>query len=279
MPNVEDSIIEEVIFSVIKQKEISLFIKREDLIHPFISGNKYRKLKYNILEAQAQEKNILLTFGGAFSNHITAVAAAGKKSNLQTIGVIRGEELANNFENTLETNSTLRFAHDCGMKFKFVSRDVYRDKNSKDFITDLKNEYGDFYLIPEGGTNDLAIKGCEEILTNDDEKYDYICTCVGTGGTIAGLINSAGAKQKVVGFSALKGDFLKDEIAVLTSKKNWELVTDYHFGGYGKIKTELITFINEFKDKTGIPLDPIYTGKMLYGIVDMYRAGYFTKKK
>jgi 1-aminocyclopropane-1-carboxylate deaminase len=278
MPNLENSIIEEVIFSGIKQKEISLFIKREDLIHPFISGNKYRKLKYNILEAQAQEKNRLLTFGGAFSNHIAAVAAAGKKNNLQTIGVIRGEELANNFENTLETNSTLRFAHDCGMKFKFVSREVYRDKNSKDFITDLKNEYGDFYLIPEGGTNELAVKGCEEILSSETEVFDYVCLSVGTGGTISGIINSAKKHQKIIGFPALKGNFLTDEIQKWACENsNWELNLDYHFGGYAKTTDELIEFINNFKKETRIQLDPIYTGKMVFGVVDLINKNYFAE--
>ncbi len=155
------------------------------------------------------------------------------------------------------------------MKFKFVSRSDYRKKEEISFIEALEKELGDFYLIPEGGTNKLAVKGCEEILTKDDADFDYICTCVGTGGTIAGIINSAKARQKVLGFSALKGDFLEEEIQKYTALNNWQLITDYHFGGYGKIKPELITFMNKFKEKTGIPLDPIYTGKMLFGIIDM----------
>ena len=155
------------------------------------------------------------------------------------------------------------------MKFKFISRTDYRHKNELTFIEELRKEFGDFYLIPEGGTNELAVKGCEEILNKDDANFDYICTCVGTGGTIAGIINSALAKQKILGFSALKGDFLEEEIKKYTALKNWQLITDYHFGGYGKIKPELITFINKFKEQTGIPLDPVYTGKMLFGLIDM----------
>lgn len=246
---------------------ISLTIKREDLVHPKISGNKYRKLKYNLLEAQKLQKKTLLTFGGAYSNHIAATAAAGKEYGFKTIGIIRGDEL----KDKVSENPTLTYAQSCGMTFKFISRSDYRKKEEIFFIEELEKEFGDFYVLPEGGTNELAIKGCEEILIDDDMQYDYICTCVGTGGTIAGIINSAKAKQKILGFSVLKGDFLKDEITQFTTKKNWELITNYHFGGYGKIKPELITFINQFKERTGIPLDPIYTGKMLFGIIDMIK--------
>ena len=257
---IKNSINQHIIF-----KGISLTVKREDQLHPEISGNKYRKLKYNILEAQRQQKNTLLTFGGAYSNHIAASAAAGKEYRFKTIGIIRGDEL----KDKVTENPTLSFAQSCGMKFKFISRAHYRKKEELSFIEELEKEFGDFYLIPEGGTNELAVKGCEEILTKDDAYFDYICTCVGTGGTIAGIINSAEAKQKVLGFSALKGDFLEKEIQKYTALNNWQLITDYHFGGYGKIKPELITFINEFKEKTRIPLDPVYTGKMLFGIIDM----------
>ena len=132
-------------------------------------------------------------------------------------------------------------------------------------------------MIPEGGDNELGVKGCEEILTVEDEKFDYICCAVGTGGTVAGLINSSSDNQKVIGFSALKGDFLKDDVAALVTKTNWEIQTDYHFGGYAKITSELITFMNAFKSETGIVLDPIYNGKMMYGIYDLIKKGYFPK--
>jgi 1-aminocyclopropane-1-carboxylate deaminase len=278
MPNVEKSIIEEVIFSGLKQKNRSLYIKREDLIHPYVSGNKFRKLKYNIAQAKVDKKQLLLTFGGAYSNHIAAVAVAGKNNNFQTIGVIRGEELADNLENTLDVNPTLRFAHNCGMKFKFVSREEYRDKNSECFIANLKSEFGDFFLIPEGGTNELAVKGCEEILSSDTEQFDFICVSVGTGGTISGIINSAKKHQKVIGFPALKGSFLTDEIQKWTrNNSNWELNTDFHFDGYAKTTNELIEFINNFKKETKIQLDPIYTGKMAFGVVDLINKNYFAE--
>ena len=255
-------------------KGISLVIKRDDLIHPFVSGNKFRKLKYNLLQAKAEKKSKLLTFGGAFSNHIAAVAYAGKENNLETIGIIRGEEL----ESKISENPTLTFAQNCGMKFEFVTREVYKTKTTKTFIEDLEERHGDFYLVPEGGTNSYAVKGCEEILTDEDYDFTHICCAIGTGGTISGLINAAKFNQKIIGFPALKGDFLSDDIRKFATNSNWQLQTDYHFGGYAKINNELIRFINDFFKQTNIPLDPIYTGKMMFGIVDLIQKGYFPKR-
>jgi 1-aminocyclopropane-1-carboxylate deaminase len=250
---------------------ISVQIKREDLIHPFVSGNKFRKLKYNLLQAKAENQKTLLTFGGAFSNHIAAVAFAGKERGFKTIGIIRGEELAQK----VNENPTLLFAQKCGMQLEFISREEYRLKSELSFIENLKHKFGNFYLIPEGGTNALAIKGCEEIITHEDADFDYICCSIGTGGTISGLINSALPHQKVLGFPALKGDFLKEEIRNFAQNENWELISDYHFGGYGKINAELVLFINHFYAENQIPLDPIYTGKMVFGVIDLIRKNYF----
>ncbi len=258
-----------------KDTNISLYIKREDLIDPFVSGNKFRKLKYNIAEAINSNASQILTFGGAYSNHIAATAAAGKKYGLKTIGIIRGEELGMKLENTLATNETLKYASTHGMELHFVSRAAYKRKEDSDFINDLKTKYGDFYLLLEGGTNLLAIKGCEEILNQDDEEFDYICCPVGTGGTIAGIINRSNSNQQILGFPALKGAWLAAEIQKFTQRDNWKLITDYHFGGYGKVTAELIYFINEFRKKSEIPLDPVYTGKMLYGIIDMIENSKF----
>ncbi|MCM4159563.1 1-aminocyclopropane-1-carboxylate deaminase/D-cysteine desulfhydrase [Antarcticibacterium flavum] len=258
-----------------REDGVSLYIKREDLLHPQVSGNKFRKLKYNLAEAQKQGHTRLLTFGGAFSNHIAAVAAAGKILDLQTIGVIRGDELGRDMESTLKKNPTLDFAASQGMKFLFVSRSDYREKETTAFRQDLEKEFGSFYLIPEGGTNTLAVKGCEEILTGVGKDFDFICCAVGTGGTIAGLINAAAKDQKVLGFPALKGDFLEGEISKYTSATNWELVNKYHFGGYAKVSPELIDFINDFRKTYDILLDPVYTGKMLFGIFDMMENAVF----
>lgn len=253
---------------------IELYIKREDKIHPHISGNKYRKLKYNLEKAKHLEFSKLLTFGGAYSNHIAAVAAAGKEFGFDTIGVIRGEEL----EGKIESNYTLKFAQSQGMKFYFTTRSEYRDKESKVFIEDLESRFGKFYLVPEGGTNELAVKGCEEILSENDKEFDYVCCAVGTGGTISGLINSSKLFQKILGFPALKEDFLSDNIAKFVTKDNWDLITDYHFGGYAKIDVELIDFINNLKKHFNIPLDPVYTGKLMFGVKDMIEKGCFKPK-
>lgn len=256
-----------------KEKGIELFVKREDKLHAFVSGNKYRKLKYNLLQAEKSGYKTLLTFGGAFSNHIAAVASAGNIIGFNTIGIIRGAELAGRISN----NSTLNFAKQNGMQFKFVSRELYRNKRSESFLNKLKEVFGDFYLIPEGGTNQLAVKGCEEILTSEDKTFDYICCAVGTGGTISGLINCSKPSQQVLGFPALKGDFLKEDISKFATQTNWELITDYHFGGYAKINEELVAFINQFKSDNQISLDPVYTGKMLFGIKDLINKNYFPK--
>ena len=257
----------------LENTSIKLFIRREDLIHPFISGNKFRKLKYNLQQAKKENQTALLTFGGAFSNHIAATAFAGKENGFKTIGVIRGEELASK----INENPTLKFAQDCGMKFVFVSRENYRLKTSKDFISELKKNLGSFYLVPEGGTNEFAVKGCEEILSKEDRIYNFICCAIGTGGTISGLINSSQSHQKVLGFPSLKGDFLKEDIRKFANNNNWDLISNYHFGGYGKVSEKLIEFINDFYKKNAIPLDPIYTGKMVFGVIDLIHKNYFPK--
>lgn len=256
---------------------VSVFMKREDLLHPEVSGNKFRKLKYNIQKAISEGHNSLLTFGGAFSNHIAATAAAGKAYHLETIGVIRGEELGRDLQKTLKKNPTLRFAASCGMRFEFVSRSEYREKTSAGMLENLQKKFRSFYMVPEGGTNILAVKGCEEILSKEDKTFNVLCCAVGTGGTISGIINSSQENQRVLGFPALKGDFLTAEVESFSRKNNWELITNYHFGGYAKVDRELIDFINTFKREYGIQLDPVYTGKMMFGIFDMIRKGYFSE--
>lgn len=252
---------------------VQLDIRREDLIHPHISGNKFRKLKYNLIEAREQGCKTLLTFGGAYSNHIAATAYAGKLYGIHTIGIIRGEELAAQ----INENPTLKYAQSMGMHLDFVSRDVYRQKHQHEFLEGFKNKYEHPYILPEGGTNELAIKGCEEILTQGDNQYNYICSSVGTGGTLAGLIRASDPNQFVMGFSALKGQGLKEDISKFANHSNWDVNYDYHFGGYAKINDDLVSFINWFKTRYNIPLDPVYTGKMMYGIMNLIEAKYFPK--
>ncbi len=252
----------------------NITLKRDDLIHSIISGNKYRKLKYNILEAQNLGLDTLLTFGGAFSNHIAATAAVSKMVGLKSIGIIRGKELEYKYEN----NPTLVYAEKCGMHLHFVSREEYKVKTSEEYINQLKNKLGNFYLLPEGGTNGLAVKGCTEIIDASHDKYDYLCCAVGTGGTLAGIIEASKPHQKIIGFSALKGTFQNLEIEKFTEKRNFEIIDDYCFGGYAKIDSTLVRFINEFKNTHNIPLDPIYTGKMMFGIADLMTKNYFAAK-
>lgn len=258
---------------VLREKGVTLSLKREDIRHPLISGNKYRKLKYNLVQAKKEGYTTLLTFGGAFSNHIAAVACAGQVSGLRTVGVIRGEELKNKWQ----ANPTLQLARQHGMEFHFVSRSEYSAKESKAFLEKLRAVFGEFYLLPEGGTNALAVKGCEEILTPSDAPFHYICSSVGTGGTLAGLSNAAQSHQTVLGFSALKGDFLKQDICKFAPRANWELLSEYHFGGYARVGKILVKFINTFKMQTGVPLDPVYTGKMLFGLLDLVQKGAFKR--
>lgn len=268
---------QEVHLEEIESAEVALSVKREDELHPFISGNKFRKLKYNLEDATDRGCHTLLTFGGAYSNHIAALAYAGKINGFKTIGIIRGDELAVRSELVAE-NPTLSFAANLGMQLEFISRELYKSRHEEGFIALFRERFGEFYLVPEGGTNELAIRGCEEIITADDGDFDYVCVSVGTGGTMTGLINSALQCQKILGFPSLKGDFLGKEIAKNAIRtQNWSLVNDYHFGGYAKINEKLISFINQFYRSTTIPLDPVYTGKMMYGLVDMIRNKRFEK--
>ena len=260
----------EISLPVLKEKEVRLFIKRIDKIHPFVSGNKWFKLKYNLLEAKKQGLNTLLTFGGAYSNHISATAFAAKEKGINSIGIIRGEE-------HLPLNPTLRFAIDNGMKLHYISRSNYKEKTSANFLEALKNQFGDFYLIPEGGTNELAIQGAKEILDKNDIQ-DYICCPVGNGGTIAGIINASNDKQTVIGFPAINGfEQLEKDINNWTNATNYKFINDYVGNGYAKINKDLADFINEFNARHNIPLDTIYTGKMMMGILDLVAKDYFPK--
>jgi len=255
---------------ILKEKGVQLTVKREDLLFPEISGNKYRKLKYNLIAAKAAKQRRLLTFGGGFSNHIAATAFAGKRYGFHTIGVIRGEELAHG-----PLNPTLSLAVKNGMQLHFISREDYRKKECIDFIKNLEVTFGAFYLLPEGGTNALAVKGCSEMIHALDERFSHIAVSVGTGGTLAGISKAAFPHQEVLGFPALKGDFLQKDIRNFTSEKNWRLLVDFHFGGYAKIQPDLVAFINNFKEATQLSLDPIYTGKMAFGLLDMIRNDRF----
>lgn len=252
-----------------------LWMKRLDLIHPHINGNKYFKLKYNVEAALRLGHKTLLTFGGPWSNHIYSTASAGAEFGLHTIGIIRGEE-------PKTWSATLLHAKECGMQLEFIERLAYAEKDTEDFKGWLHEQYGSFHLVPEGGSNFLGINGCMEILTDDDkENFDVICCASGTGATAAGLLLSMKENQELLVFPVFKdGAFLRDEIlkhlqyflmdteAAVALIQRMTVITDYHFGGYGKWNEELLQFIRTFENEHSIPLDQIYTGKMMSGIYD-----------
>jgi 1-aminocyclopropane-1-carboxylate deaminase len=260
---------------------VEINVLRLDLIHPLISGNKWFKLKYNLLEAQQKNITTLFTFGGAYSNHIYATAAVGNIFGLRTIGAIRGEQ-------TLPLNPTLSFAISQGMELMYLDRETYRQRHTKALQEELQERFGEVFVIPEGGNNLNGVRGCTEI-NEWLEEFDIICLACGTGTTLAGITLSLNEKQRVIGFPVLKnGDFLKPEISSLLTEYlssdlpipgekfgSWELVCDYHGGGYAKVNQELINFKQEFEQSCGIPLDYVYTAKMFYGVMDLLQQGFF----
>jgi len=267
---------------LLDEKNIEVSVLRDDLNHPIIQGNKFWKLKYNISNAQKKGNSTILTFGGAYSNHILAVAQAGKEFGFKTIGIIRGEE-------NLPLNFTLKTATELGMQLHYIDRTTYKIKHTQDFKDYLRNIYGAFYLIPEGGTNYYAVNGCMEII-KDSSLYDYVCCPIGTGGTISGITIANKNQSKVIGFPALKnGDFLKDEVHSQINSvtqdeeltdilmESFSLQTDYHFGGYAKINDELINFVREFNSIHGFKWDLIYNGKMAFGVFDLIKKNHFPK--
>jgi len=273
MPLTETSRNQLIRLPMVKSAGVELWVKREDELHPLISGNKFRKLKYNIEEAHEQRAHTLLTFGGAFSNHILATAAAASEHGFKSIGIIRGEELAS----SVTTNPTLSKAQKLGMKFVFVSRDRYRELTADPKKARSLSEKGGQYLIPEGGSNSLAVKGVSELFIDEDIRADYICSPVGTGATLAGIIEGAHPTQKVRGYASLSHERLNDEVKRFTTKDSFEIIDNYTFGGYAKTTPELISRMNWFYKQTKILLDPVYTGKMIFGLLEDIKRGAFEK--
>lgn len=256
----------------LSDKGIRVLVKRDDQNHPLVMGNKWRKLKYNLVAAKTQQKEILVTYGGAYSNHILATAVAANRCGLKSVGIIRGDEL------TPDSNPTLQQASAENMRLVFVNRDLFNLYKTTltvpDYLQKEVEESG--FLLPEGGTNQLAIKGCEEIISEIEDSFDICCTAVGTGGTFLGLLNSLAPDKKLYGFSSLKGNWVGQEIRDLKqvydiSGQNYYVFDDQMFGGYGRFDQNLIQFILEFRQEYGILLDPIYTGKMFFRVWDMVK--------
>jgi 1-aminocyclopropane-1-carboxylate deaminase len=284
--NIAASPLQQLTSPLLDNANVRLFVKRDDLIHPQFGGNKWRKLKYNLLQARNNNVETLLTFGGAWSNHIYATAAAGKHFGFKTIGLIRGEKHQ-------PLNPTLSFAEECGMQLHYLDRKQYRQKNDTSFNQELIDQFGEVYLLPEGGSNHLALKGCEEIvqetMTQLQQPFDVICCASGTGATLAGLISAIATEKNshnnmAIGFSALKGgEFLSSEVRNLLayntdnypSIDNWRIESNYHFGGYAKINDDLIHFMKNFQTQYNITLDAVYTAKMFYGLFDLIKSNTF----
>lgn len=267
---IKESLKKAPIIEIPLDKNCRLFIKREDLIHPQISGNKFWKLYFNVknyIETKPKNPHII-TFGGAFSNHIFAVSAIGKKLEIETLGIIRGDELTK----TWQENSTLKRANQNGMNLRFVNRTDYRNKEK--LTKNLQIEFPEALIIPEGGTNSLAVEGVKFMLNPETEKFDYLCCAVGTGGTVAGISKFAEEHQKVLGFKVVKDNSLEQKIFELSGRENFELI-DASADGYGKFSDDNVQFINEFYKQYKIPLEPIYTGKMFRKIFDLIDADYF----
>ncbi|BAZ14475.1 putative 1-aminocyclopropane-1-carboxylate deaminase [Calothrix sp. NIES-4071] len=263
--------------SIARALNVELYVLRLDLVHPLISGNKWYKLKYNLEAAKRENIDTILTFGGAYSNHIYATAAAGNLFGFKTIGVIRGEE-------TLPLNPTLEFATSQGMQLIYIDRQTYRLRNSSTLHQELYARFGKVFIIPEGGCNLNGVKGCTEIISPDIE-FDIACIACGTGTTLAGVALSLNDRRRVIGFSVLRGDFLKHDIESLlrqyqdSKSISWDLICNYHFGGYAKVNDELLRFAREFEREHDIPLDYVYTAKMFYGVMDLVKEGYFDGRR
>lgn len=270
--------VQKIVEQLFIKKEISFSVLRLDLIHPYISGNKWFKLKYNIDEFLAQKKEYLVTFGGAYSNHIVATAAAGKELGIKTIGIIRGNELNEN------SNPALKFASACGMKLFFVSREEYKQMRESGLLTDrflleLQIQNSDLYSLPEGGSNSLSVKGCAEIVKLIPSDFDFICCACGTGATLAGISTALNENQKAIGILVLQGEkFLRDDILKLNGgKNNFQLITEYSFGGYAKTNTALDLLCENFSLKNGFKIEPVYTGKLFFGLHELIRKDFFKK--
>jgi 1-aminocyclopropane-1-carboxylate deaminase len=280
--NIPEIVIENLPDELCSKYGVTLDVMRLDQVDANLSGNKWFKLKYNLIHAHALNYKCLLSFGGYYSNHLHALAAAGHRFGFETIGVVRGEE-------PTTYGPTLQDLLDYGMRLKFVPRESYRNKTNEQFLSSLKEEFGDFFLIPEGGSNVLGVKGCTEIVSNlwsnPSRAPDYIVMGCGTGATLAGVILGAQGRCKVFGISALKGaQYLEQNVLnlmtefgeyegvkLLVPNDSWQMLHDYHFGGFAKLTPELVHFMDKFTAGSGLPLEPVYVGKTLYAVHDLIR--------
>ncbi|MFH8488570.1 1-aminocyclopropane-1-carboxylate deaminase/D-cysteine desulfhydrase [Streptomyces longisporoflavus] len=257
---------------------VTLALKRDDLIHPDLPGNKYRKLFLNLDAAVAAGHKTLLTFGGAYSNHLRATAAAGRLLGMETVGVVRGDELAGR-----PLNPSLTQCAADGMRLHFVDRSAYRGKTDPEVLASLVRASGaeNPYVIPEGGSNALAVRGCTALGEELRDRTDTAAVACGTGGTLAGMAAGLAPDQRALGIPVLKGGFLGPDIRALQERAlgaptaNWHLDERFHFGGYARTPPELAAFANDFEDRHGLPVERVYVAKLLYALTALSEEGTF----
>lgn len=282
--NVNNAVIESLNLKDLRERMIKADVLRLDKIHPVVSGNKWFKLKYYLEDARNKGYGTILTFGGAWSNHIIATAYAAKYSGFGSIGIIRGDKPSLHKTiagKPIELSQTLESALNYGMQLEFVNRLSYARKEEEEFINDLKKKYGKIYIIPEGGAGEEGVRGSREILSLAGETaYTHIMCCIGTGTMFTGLIQASLPTQQVIGIPVLKGLEAQQEKLLAFIEPAGEMQYgknsyDYHFGGYARKTPELLHFMNSFYEATGIPTDFVYTGKLLYAFIDLVKKGYF----
>jgi len=273
MFDLNNAVLDKLISSKHESRGISIYIKRDDLIHPEVSGNKWRKLKYNIEVCINGKKTGILTFGGAYSNHLLAAASACQLAGLKSVGIVRGDELNS------QSNHTLQRCSELGMELKFISREEYRMIPDKSYLADVAHEFPNFHIVPEGGANYYGMIGCQEILKEIDVEFDVVFVAQGTTATSCGLLLGLQEDQELYAVPVLKGfDSLSEMKSIFQfsgMEEEWleeafsrlNVLNEYHFGGYGKYDDELLNFIKTFYIDHGIKLDPIYTGKAMFAMM------------
>jgi 1-aminocyclopropane-1-carboxylate deaminase len=274
-----ESRLQQIIHPLFEKHQLTVSIKRDDAIHPIVSGNKWRKLKFNLRHAKTHNYTGVISFGGSFSNHIHALAFSCQQQGLKSIGIIRGEkEYASNF--------TLSMAQKWGMELHFIDRKTYRLREDQAYLAELQETYPDYHLVPEGGSNKLALGGVGEVITelNQQCEFDILLTPVGSGGTLAGLIQADNNQHQLLGISVLKQEgYLTEQVNHLLSNNkhfnNWQILSEFHRGGYAKFSKEDEQRIVNFNLQTGFVFEPVYSGKMVLALLDLIEQGYFPKGK
>ncbi len=258
---------------LLSQHDVSVHVKRDDLLHSVVSGNKLYKLMLNLEQFKREDKKTLITFGGAYSNHLHATAFMGKSLGIKTVAIVRGEQL-------IPLNPTLKDCTDWGMTLEPVSRGLYRQKQQAAEIQAIIDKYPCPYVVPEGGANRLGVLGAAKMLDGvEQDNLDVVVVACGTGVTMAGIVSACAPHVKVIGMPALKAEnWMADEVqgwlnTIGCGNRNWALQCRYHFGGYGKTKPELLAFMHEMEVRYNLMLDPIYTGKAFFGLMQMIEQG------